>query len=117
MNNNNNLRQYPLYDELLRRVKARNDKEIDIGRMCTTINNISLNLPSDESNEHYNEIGALILHYHLLYNNGVIVSSTPYDGKLLFGGRGVVYDPKILPPLLQHIIAQYVENPNLEKSI
>jgi hypothetical protein len=104
---------YPLYDELVRRVEARSEKNIDIGRICSTINNIALTHSVEETTEHYREIAALILHYELLSNNGILLSSVPYDGRVMAGGKGVLHFIMNFPPLLQQIIAQYIEDPGL----
>lgn len=100
---------YPLYDELVQKVHERKEKEVDIKRVCTTINNISQTMSPDAAAEHYQEIGALILHHEILTNNGVLLASIPYDGKVMVGGRGILYYITKLPPMLQQIIAQYVE--------
>jgi len=101
---------YPLYDELVKRVEARVEKNIDIKRVCKTITNISLSLSQEDTLEHYNEIQALIIHYEILSNNGMLLSSVPFDGKVMAGRKGVLNFIMNLPPLLQQIIAQYVEN-------
>lgn len=103
-------RPFPLYDELLNDVRSRNEKNIDIKRVCTTINNISQTLSPNDVMEHYREIGALILHHELLQNGGVLLSSVPYGGKVMVGGKGVLHHITNMPPLLQQIIAQYIEN-------
>lgn len=103
------LQSYPLYDKLVTDVHARAEKGIDIKRVCTTINNIAQSLPSSDAADHYMEIGALILHHELLTNNGVLLSSIPYDGKVMIGGKGILYYIMNLPPHLQQIIAQYIE--------
>lgn len=104
---------YPLYDELLRRVNAREEKGIDIHRICTTINNISYTHSPAETQDHYREIDALILHHELLSNNGVLLSHVPYEGRVMVGGKGILYYIMNLPPILQQIIAQYLEDPNV----
>lgn len=101
---------YPLYDELLKRVEARNEKGIDIKRICTTINGISQSMKTENANHHYEEIAALILHHEISNNNGVLLSSIPYDGRVMTGGKGILHYPMNLPPLLQQIIAQYIED-------
>ena len=106
---------YPLYDELLKRVYARNEKTIDINRLCKTITNISFTLSQENTLDHYNEIQALIIHYDILSNGGVLVSPVPFDGKVMAGKKGILNYIINLPPLLQQIIAQYVDeyaNPN-----
>ncbi len=110
-----NLQPYPLYDELVRRVEARTEKGIDIKRVCTTINNIAMTHNPEEMAEHYREIGALILHHELLANHGVLLSPIPFDGRVMAGGKGVLHYIMNLPPNLQKIIAQYVEDPDVSK--
>ena len=101
---------YPLYDELLRRVEAREEKSIDIKRVCKTINNISVSLEPADALEHYREIQALIIHYELLSNDGMILSPVPFDGKVMAGRKGILNYIMNLPPLLQQIIAQYIDD-------
>jgi hypothetical protein len=109
------LQPHPLYDRLLEQVQSRPLKTIDITRVCTTINNIAQTLPPNEAAAHYKEIGGLILHHQLLANNGVMVSLIPFDGKVMAGGKGVLHYIMNLPPTLQQIIAQYVENPDVSQ--
>ncbi len=108
-NNTKMPQPYPLYDELSRQVKARTEKSIDIKRICATINNISQTLSADEAYSHYREIGALILHHELLVNNGVLLSSVSHEGKVMVGGKGILYYMIRFPSTLQQIIAQYIE--------
>jgi len=108
-------RSYPLYDELSKRVAARTEKSIDLKRICTTINNIAQTHTPEEAAEHYREIGALILHHDMI-TNGSLLSPVAYDGKLMVSGRGVLYNIMNLPPQLQQIIAQYIEDPNVSIS-
>lgn len=103
---------YPLYDELSKRVAARSEKTIDIKRICTTINNIAQTHTPEEAAEHYREIGALVIHHEIL-TNGTLFSSIPYDGRLMVGGKGILYYIMNLPPNLQQILAQYIEDPNI----
>lgn len=107
-----NVQPYPLYDKLLQRVKNKENKSIDVSKVCATINDIAQNQSYEEANEHYREIGALILHHELLSNNGVLLSSVPYEGKVMSGGKGILYKMTNLPPLLQYIIAEYIEYQN-----
>ena len=100
---------YPLYEQLLEKVNKRKEKNIDIKCICITINNISNNLSNSEAIEHYQEIAALILHHDLISNNGIMLSSVPYEGKTMIGGKGLLYVITNFPPQLQQIIAQYVE--------
>lgn len=111
------MQSYPLYDELLRLVNDRSEKSIDIARICKTINNISLSLSPEDSLEHYREIQALIIHYDIINNGGLLISSVPFDGKTMVGKKGILNQIMNFPPLLQQIIAQYIEeyaNPKSE---
>lgn len=99
---------YPLYDELLRKVRQRKDKTIDIKRVCTTINNIAQTMSPEETKKHYEEILALIIH-HERVASGMVLSVVPFDGKTMVGGKGVLFTMNKLPPTLQQIIAQYIE--------
>jgi hypothetical protein len=105
----NMTQSYPLYDQLIRKVNDRNEKSIDIKRLCITINNIVQTQSSEDSSEHYREISALILHHELLANNGVLLSPIPYEGKVMTGGKGVLYNITFLPPILQQILVEYIE--------
>jgi hypothetical protein len=109
------IKPYPLYDELLRRVDGRTEKGIDIKRVCATINNIATTHTPEDTAEHYREIAALILHHELVANRGVLLSSVPYEGRVMTGGKGLLYYIMNLPPQLQQILAQYVEDPNVAK--
>lgn len=102
-------KHYPLYDELTRR----SESALDIKCICTTINNIAHTHTPEDVSEHYREIGALILHHDLIHNNGVLLSPVPYDGRIRVGGKGVLHYIMNLPPNLQQIIAQYIENYNI----
>lgn len=104
------IQYYPLYDELAKRVDDRSDNSgIDLKRVCTTINCIAQLTPAESAYNHYSEIGAIILHYDLLENNGVLLSSVPYEGRVVMGGKGIIYYIANMPPKLQQIIAQYIE--------
>ena len=102
---------YPLYDELLKRAEQQTGKAIDVKQICTTINSLGQNMPAEEASIHYHDIAALILHHELLANKGVLLSNVPYEGKTINGGRGIIHYVINLPPILQHIIAQYLEDP------
>jgi hypothetical protein len=106
----NQIQPYPLYDELVRLVEERQDHAcIDIKRVCQTCNNIAL-LEYDDMMNHYSEIEAIILHYDLINNNGVLLSKTPFEGRVLtMDGRGIINNITNMPPKLQQIIAQYIE--------
>lgn len=100
---------YPLYDELLKKVENRKDKAgIDVKRVCSTINNLSQFLSAEEAKKHYDEICGLIIHHDVL-NRGMMTNIIPYEGKTMAGGKGILYSSINLPPLLQQIIAQYIE--------
>jgi hypothetical protein len=102
------IQPYPLYDNLVTQVTNNQGKNIDIKRICNTINMLSQ--VSDDGFELYREIGALIIHHHILHNEGNIVDQVPYGGKVMVGGKGVLMTIINLPPLLQQIIAQFIEN-------
>lgn len=104
---------YPLYQELLRRAQERKEKCIDIKRVCNTITNIATTHTLEEMMDHYEEIEALAIHHELSTNNGILFSSIPYDGKLMIGGKGILHYIMNFPPVLQQIIAQYIEDPNV----
>ena len=82
------LKPYPLYEELSKRVNLRINKGIDIKRVCTTINSIWQTMTTEEAQDHYNEIAALILHHELLenYRHPSLVHSTcpPRPSELTF---------------------------------
>ena len=100
---------YPLYDHLVSQVSQRTETNIDIKRVCVTINNIGQTLNQEDALEHYQEIGALILHHEAITNGNVILSCVPYDSKVMVGGKGILHYIMNLPPVLQQIIAQYIE--------
>ncbi len=98
---------YPLYDSLLLSVKEE-PKNIDINAVCGTINSLT-KLPKDDMMGHYEIIQSIIMHYTLV-NNGSLPNIIPYSGKLMTGGKGPLYMMTNLPPLLQQIIAAYLES-------
>lgn len=102
--------EYPLYDDLVNRVSERELKGVDIDNVCSVINNISLNLTNDDALEHYREIGAIIMHYAILNDQLGSKSTTPYESKVMVGGKGLLYYITNLPPMLQQIIAQYIDD-------
>ena len=110
------LHKFPLYDELLKRASLRIDKTLDISKVCFSINRIRQTLSPEESNKYHEEIAALILHHDLSTNNGVLLSPTPYDGKIMCEGGGILHTITNFPPVLQQILAQYLDDPNLEKN-
>jgi hypothetical protein len=100
---------YPLYDLLLKKVEERTEKNVDIRCVCTTINNITRTLTPSDANDHFCEIYALILHHEAINNNGVLLSATPYNPKIVDDDRrGILNFIMNLPPLLQQIITQYI---------
>lgn len=102
--------EYPLYDELKAKVISRKDKTIDVGLICNTINNIARKSSNVDDMQHYQEIQALTIHHDVVSNYNSMLSCVPYDGKTMFAGKGVLYTFSNLPPLLQQIIAQYIED-------
>lgn len=114
---------FPLYDNLLQQVNdLSEEKQIDITRVCYTINNIYKNLPEKDSKYHYKMIGYLIIHHKLLTdkidtslirNNHLITRSNksiiPYNSQIMMGNKGILLSMEDLPSLLQKIIAEYVE--------
>jgi hypothetical protein len=103
------VQSYPLFDTLVEQVEKRVDKSIDIRRLCTTINGISQSLPPDQMSEHYREIAAIIFHYGELHGQHDTRAAFPFDGKIMVGGKGILFYITNFPPDLQQIIAQYVE--------
>ena len=99
--------KFPLYDLLLNTIKNKEDKCIDVTKICSTIT--SLAIDENLANIHYTQIAVLILHHELVTNSGVLLSIIPYDGKLMCGGRGILYSFIKFPPLLQQIISQYID--------
>lgn len=101
---------YPLYDHLVKKVEARTEKnmDIDIRRICATINNIARTLNPVDCADHYKEIYMLILYHEIINNKGMLLSPTPFDPKIMDGHRGILMCIMNLPPQLQQIIAQYI---------
>lgn len=93
---------FPLYDQLLYKVNERKDtSSIDIDSVCSTISWI-------QDVVHWENIQTLIIHHEIL-NTGGLSAIVPYNGKTMLNGRGILYHMVNLPPTLQHIIAQYIE--------
>jgi hypothetical protein len=105
---------FPLYDYLLNKVNTRVEKSIDIKNVCLTINDFSNTLSSEESILHYNNITALMYHHELL-TRGMLLTAAPFDGRIMVGGKGILYTISNLPPLLQQIIAQYVDEYSIKE--
>lgn len=100
--------KYPLYDELLKQVNEKEDYNIDAMIVCQTINNISLN--NSDAVDHYEEIGALIMHYECLTNSNILLTLTPFDGKVLPGNKGILNTLVKFPVTLRRIIYQYLQH-------
>ena len=104
------IQSYPLYDILVEQVAERKEKNIDVGRLFTTINNLPIYLSYEEFYPHYKEIGHLILHHFIVTNNPVILPRIAYDAKVMPGNKGLLYDDvSNLPADLHQILAQYIE--------
>lgn len=101
---------YPLYDTLLTSVMSRGNYDVDIKRVCNTINGLSQNLSPADANAHYAEIQALIIHHDAL-TRGIVSTpaSVPYGGTVMVGGKGVLNRIENMPPVLQRIIAEYIQ--------
>ncbi len=97
---------YPLYEELQKQVNEKNEQNIDISYLCSTINAISYN---DDYVDHYEEICCLILHYECVTNANILLTTTPSDGKLLPGNKGFLNFVLKMPIQLRKIILQYIE--------
>ncbi len=117
---------FPLYDNLLEQINNLNENEqIDITKVCYTINNIYKNLPVKSAKYHYKMIGWLIIHHKSIAEKidtspvrHVIQVKTnnptfPYNSQIMMGNKGILPAMEDLPILLQKIIAQYVQNYSL----
>jgi hypothetical protein len=102
------MNSYPLYDELIKQIKEKPNKNIDISQMCLTINSLSF-LDKETATEHYEEIFALLMHHEYVENNGILFSKVPNDGNILPGDSGVLYTPEKLPVRARQLIDQYIE--------
>lgn len=98
---------YPLYDELVRQVNAKEDKTFNANEICLTLNAIA-RMETESQKCHYEEIAALILHHELVENNGILLLSIPYDGKQM-PNDNILHNFIKFPPLLRYIIVQYIE--------
>ena len=97
-----------LYSDLLEEVNNIDpETQIDISRVCYTINSIHKNLPKADADYHYNAIGSLITH-HKAITDKINVLTIPYDCQIMAGNKGLLPTMDDLPPLLQKIISQYV---------
>jgi|LakMenE18May11ns_1017448.scaffolds.fasta_scaffold9287055_2 hypothetical protein len=102
------IKSYPLYDSLCEKVNNRKNVEIDIKLLCNNINNISNNLQTNDYLEHYNEICALIIHHYIKSNIKINTNILPYGSKIMFGGKGILFNFVKFDPYLQQILAQYI---------
>ena len=96
---------FPLYDKL-KELSIQNKDPLDIDKICTTISNIGQTLSPAEAAKHYRTIAALILHHNYLQTQEVV--AVPYEGKVMVGGKGILYQFNNLPIPLQQIIGNYV---------
>jgi len=95
------IKDYPLYDDLVEKIKLRETPNID---------NISNNLQSNDYLEHYNEVCALIIHHNFKSNFKSNMNILPFNSKIMFGGKGILFNISKFDPLLQQIIAQYIND-------
>lgn len=91
---------YPLYD-ILAEISV---EDIDPIAFCSAVNSISRK--GKNYQEHYAEIYALILHYHMKNNVGTQVN--PFGSKIMTGGKGITFDFAKLPLPLQKILWAYL---------
>ncbi|HSW76541.1 MAG TPA: hypothetical protein VLG50_05825 [Candidatus Saccharimonadales bacterium] len=101
--------QYPLYDKLLADARHKDEKNIDMVTLCQILNNISL-LDMEQAKDHYEEIFAIIIHHEKINHGGIMLSLIPNDGKLLPGGKSILYIFIKLPKMLKLILLAYVEH-------
>jgi len=105
------IREYPLYDILCEKVNNIKNVEIDIKLLCNNINNISNNLQTNDYLEHYNEICALIIHHYIKSNAKINTNILlPYGSKIMFGGKGILFNFVKFDIYLQQILAQYISD-------
>ena len=98
---------YPLYYKLVEMSKNNNKSIIDASKICQTINDMC----NDEVlvRNHHLEIAKLIYYHEYLINHGVMLQKIPNGGELQHGGIGVQFKLGKLHPVLQQILAQYIE--------
>lgn len=101
------MNDYPLYYELLKRVAGKDDKTFNANEVCMTLNSISSMATKDQV-EHYEELAALISKYELVENDGVLLSSIPYEGKKMPGDKNVLHNFIKFPLQLKYIIVEYI---------
>ena len=101
-------KRYELY-EMLERLAEENNRTIDLNSICFTINDISQQMPTEASMEHIYEIGGLIKRYEHQHGGNLVSNMVvSYNGKIMAGGKGLLYVLENLPVLLQQIIAEYL---------
>lgn len=79
---------------------------IDINQMCSTLNTLNI--------DHAEIIMLLIYHHYALENKGQSYQKVPYSGIIFTGGKGVLYQVRNLPPVLQHILEAYLRSYDCE---
>ncbi len=104
------LKEYELYNHLYQRAIKRNNQSIDITNLCNTIKDISRNQSLDDMNLHYREIAAIILHHYIASQE---TDLPMYNVNVMTGKKGLLYNMTNFPEILQRILAEYVENPNI----
>lgn len=102
---------YPLYDEIVAKLNGEPLKEVNLTKICSTINIICRNHSDHDALEHYREIGALMLHFYIL-SRGIVPTANnfPYKGKVMAGGKGILTFAKEMPIELQMIISRYISD-------
>lgn len=81
---------YELYDMLAQRVREKNEKNLEIDKLCLTINSIA-SMDKKSMAEHYEELKALMLHHESIKNKGVLLTKITNGGVEQPGGRGIQY--------------------------
>lgn len=99
---NKMVQPFPLYDKLYQRVTAKSESVIELKKICATINSI-------DEQEHNDIIFALIYHHEMKEVNGIRFKAAPYGGVLFKSGKGTTFDMTKIPPILQKIIAEYIQ--------
>lgn len=101
------MNNYPLYDELIKRVNAKEEKNFNANEICVTLNNIS-SMSTQDQIDHYEELAALISKYELVENNGILLSAVPYEGKKMAGDKNILHNFIKFPLMLKYIIVEYI---------
>lgn len=100
---------YPLYDDLLRQYEDLTDEGLNLGVAVSIINGIKIKNTKEVTQQHYEEIVALILHHWLLEHGSLEEETFPYPHKVMYQGNGLTLNLGDFPPLLQGIISLYVQ--------